>query len=364
MAIITIRKLTKWGGRTRPRWAPWPGLVVLTRVYVFDHTAGRGRPAQTRGSAPLLVTLGLIVVAVAGQSQSVQFDHRYTFGSKYGIHPPKFLSTKAAIGALGTGEHPYGLGYPVGVTTDVRGRLWITDIGTASVHVFDMSSGGYREIRRVGDAILQQPSGIVTDTVGRIYMTDTASGGIYVFDENGEFDHALFKRGEHPLQSPTAIALSEEGRTIYVADPPRNAIVALNREGEVDEILSMPEDRSEPIAISVIDNQLYVLTNRQHRVYILSPAGHLRGELRWDGVTYPTAFAYDRRQQRFLTSNPRSMTVQIFNEEGQNLGAFGQYGDGLEQMKRVDALHIDARGLVYVVDSHEGKVLVFAESHQ
>ncbi len=309
--------------------------------------------------------LFLVETLALGQaSLSVQFDHRYTYGSKYGIHPRKLLSTRAAKAALGTSEHPYGLGYPEGVTTDVRGRVWITDSGTASVHVFDTASGAYQEIRRVGEAMLKQPSGIVSDSVGRIYLTDSGTGGIYVFDENGEFDRSLFRRGERPLEAPAALALSEDGRTIYAADPPRNVVVALNREGEVDLKIELPVERTEPSGISVFNNQLYILSGRQHRVYVLSPSGRPLGELRWDGVAVPTAFTYDQAQRRFLVANPRSATVQIFNEEGQNWGSFGQYGERVDQMKHVDSLYADPHGLIYVVDSHEGKVMVFSESKQ
>jgi sugar lactone lactonase YvrE len=166
------------------------------------------------------------------------------------------------------------------------------------------------------------------------------------------------------LQAPTAIALSEDGKTIYVTDPPRNVVVALNREGEVDSIINLPEERTQPLAISVINSQLYILGAREHRVHILSPAGRVLGELRWDGIAIPTAFTYDPSQRRFLAANPRSTTVQVFDAEGHNLGAFGRYGDGVDQMKHVDALYVDSRGLVYVVDSHQGKVMVFSESRQ
>ena len=40
---------------------------------------------------------------------------------------------------------------------------------------------------------------------------------------------------------------------------------------------------------------------------------------------------------------------------------FGQPGDGVDQMRRIDALHMDSNGVVYAVDSSYGKVLVFAE---
>jgi DNA-binding beta-propeller fold protein YncE len=240
--------------------------------------------------------------------------------------------------------------------------VWITDSGTGSVHIFDVSTGAYLEIHRAGDALLQQPSGIATDAAGRIYLADSGTGGIYVFGEDGEFDRSLFRRGERPLDRPSAIALSADGRTIYVLDPPRNSVVALNREGEINSVFELPEEHSEPRAISVIDNQLYILTDKHHKVYELNAGGRLMGEFRWDDVAVPTAFIFDHRKRRFVVANPRSNTVQVFNDAGQNLSAFGQYGDRADQMKHVDSLYVDRVGLVYLVDSHEGKVLVFAES--
>ena len=227
----------------------------------------------------VLFLLLAAALTAAQPSSSLQFEPLYTFGSQFGIHPPKLLNRKALRAALGNGDFPYGLAHPSGVTTDLKRNVWIADPVTASVHVFGPNNGAYREIRKVGNLPLQQPYGLVTDAAGRVYLTDAAGGGIFVFDENGEYDRALFKRGEHSLQNPTAIALSEDGRTIYVLDPPKNAVVALDREGSINLTITLPEENSEPCAISVINNQLYVLGSRLHRVQILSPAGHPRGEL-------------------------------------------------------------------------------------
>ncbi len=94
-----------------------------------------------------------------------------------------------------------------------------------------------------------------------------------MFNEEGEFDRALFRRGEHPLERPGAMALSENGRTIYVADPPRNVIVELNREGEVNGTIALTPELAGVSALSVIDNQIYVLGGREHRVESFSPDG-------------------------------------------------------------------------------------------
>jgi DNA-binding beta-propeller fold protein YncE len=301
-------------------------------------------------------------LAFGQAAPTIEFRHLYTFGSKEGIHPPTVLNRKPANTALGKAENPYGLVFPVSVVTDLRRRLWITDSGTASVHVFDQTTGAYLEIRRVGEVALKQPSGLAVDGQGRIFLTDSGTGGVFAFDEKGEFGHVVTKPRERLLESPTAIAISEDGKTIYVADPPKNALVELNREGEVNGTIALPPELGEPAAISVMNNQIYVLGNRQHRVGIFSPGGKQRGEAHWDGIQFPSAFTYDTARRRFLVANPQWMIVEIFDEEGKNLGAFGQKGEGVDQMQRVDSVYVDPQGLVYLVDSHHGKVLVFGDA--
>jgi len=186
---------------------------------------------------------------------------------------------------------------------------------------------------------------------------------VFVFDENGEYDRPLIPlRAARLLEGPTAIALSEDGATIFVADPPKSVVVALNREGEALETFPLPPEMNGASGMSVVNNQIYVLGQIQHRVEAFSPAGKLRGEIRWDGIRAPTAFAWDAAHHRFLVANPRIMAVELINEDGQGLGAFGSLGDGIDQMRHIEGIYLDARGQVYVVDSHEGKVLVFAQN--
>jgi DNA-binding beta-propeller fold protein YncE len=311
--------------------------------------------------------LGALLIAAmlnaGAPPHQVEFRHLYTYGTKEGIHPPILLNRKGVRAALGNGDHPYGLVFPVGVTTDLHRRVWIADGVTASVHVFDPVSGAYREIKRAAEAPIRQPSGIASDTQGRVYVADAAAGCIYVFDETGEFDHALMKR-ERVMESPGALAISEDSKSIYVADPPRNVVVELNREGEVNSTIQLPAELHDPTAVSVVHNQIYVLGGQHHRVGIFTPAGRQRGEVRWEGIAFPLAFAYDSARSRFMVVNPRWMIVEVFEEDGTGLGAFGQLGDGVDQMQRVDAMHVDSRGLVYVVDSHHGKVLVFGDAQK
>lgn len=324
----------------------------MVRITTRAHTSrrlGRYLPAAV---------LGILAVSTCGLlAQTVDIDHLATFGSKDGIHPPRFTNKRLAVAAMGASEHPYGLGFPVAVAVDRHDRVWIADSGTASIHIFD-PQGGYREVRKVGATALVQPAGMVADPQGRIYAVDAALRNVFVFDEEGEFDRVLVKNSAL-LQAPGAIALSEDGRTVYVADPPRNVLVALNREGEVNATIQLTEDARDPIALATINNQIWVLGGLHHRVEIFSPAGKRRGDHRWDGIPIPTAFTFIPGERRFLVANPRLMIVEMFEERGRSIAAFGELGDGPNQQRRIEGLSVDQRGRIYVIDSHHGKVLVF-----
>jgi len=279
------------------------------------------------------------------------------------------MNRRFAIAMVGEDVHPYGLAFPTAVTTDDRRRVWIADRGTASVHIFDLAdhhdgaNHGYREIRRAGDIVLQQPAGLATDRQGRVYLTDSSIGNVIVFDKNGAYDRMLrSRRADRMLEKPTAIAISDNARTIYIADPPRHAVVAFNQEGESVGLLGMPGELSEPASISVADNDVYVLDTELRRVQVFNASGRLRRSLQWPDIGVPTAFAYAPALQRFFVANPRWMVVQTYAETdpSRSLAAFGQLGDGVDQMQRIEALHIDPQGNIYVIDSHHGKVLVYS----
>lgn len=298
----------------------------------------------------------------AGQEQgNPQYRHLYTFGTREGIHPPKILNRKAANTAFGRGEFPWGIGSPQGVVTDRKGRVWISDSGTGSVHVFDLDAGSYHEIRRVGDATLQSPSGITEDAVGRIYLADAASGGVYVFDENGDFDRSLIpRRAGRLLENPVAVALSADGSALFVLDAGRQCVVTLNREGEQTAFFVLPQEMHQPVWLSVIHNQVNVLGSFRHMVEAFSPAGKLRGETKWDDIRVPGPFVCGEQLPGCAVVDAGHMVVKVYDESGFAVTSFGQRGVAVDQVQRVDAIHVDAKGRVYLTDTLNGKVVVFA----
>ncbi len=141
-----------------------PSSQPISATSITEPAAGSA--AATWSATAKIIIRGRIEMrrlASAQPAAELEFQHLATYGSKHGIHPPKILNRRPAKAALGEDEHPYGLGFPSGVVSDTKHRVWIADSGTQSVHVFDPATGAYREIRRAGDATLQQPCGLTID---------------------------------------------------------------------------------------------------------------------------------------------------------------------------------------------------------
>jgi hypothetical protein len=74
----------------------------------------------------------------------------------------------------------------------------------------------------------------------------------------------------------------------------------------------------------------------------------------WDGIATPTAFAFDEGRAQVLAANPRRMVVQTFDEAGRNVAVFGRSGEAVDQMLAIDYIHVDRKGVIYLVDSRHG----------
>ena len=314
-------------------------------------------------AALILCVSGADLVAQDSEAASVvQYQHVETFGSKLGIQPPKLLNRRFAKLAVGESEIRYGIAAPMGVIVDTRNRVWIADAGAASIHIFDPAKNGYQQIHRAGDVQLERPAGIDIDRQGRIYVTDSIAGNLLAFDKNGDYTRNLtHRKSERVLRAPTAIALSENARTIYVLDPPQHAVVAFNQEGETIATFGNPGELIEPANIAVVGDDVWVLDTGLHRVQVFTASGRLRRSLAIDGVAYPSGLAYDALRHHYFVGNPSLGTIQAFDEQGRNVGVFGGLGDAVDQVRKIDALYVDANGRVFVVDFRDGKVTVFGE---
>ena len=126
---------------------------------------------------------------------------------------------------------------PYSVATDSRGRIIVTDPGSAGVHIFDFAQQKYKFCRWRA-------------TSAKIPCYRRNGGGgrsrqhlchrlrlrqIFVFDPNGKFQRAIgsLKGGEGYFKRPTGIAVDSAANHIYATDTLRNKIFMLDLQGNI-----------------------------------------------------------------------------------------------------------------------------------
>ena len=104
---------------------------------------------------------------------------------------------------------------PFAVTTDAKGRVYVTDTGLAAVWVFD---GEKKEVRFLGDSGAGQlgtPSGVAVDARGVVFVADAQLDRVIGFDESGKVVLAIGEKEE--FHSPAGLAADQASGRLYVA---------------------------------------------------------------------------------------------------------------------------------------------------
>jgi DNA-binding beta-propeller fold protein YncE len=181
--------------------------------------------------------------------------------------------------------------------------------------------------------------------------------------------------GAHTLDIylPTGLAVSADGST-YAANPFRSEVLKFGPQGEhrytFGEFGTAPGQfrGCEGISIDPL-GRLYVADTGNSRVIRLVDTG---SALVWDAevlgsdeVYFPRAVFVDAQSRLFVVGDTH--TVQVYDLEGRPLPVFSQGSHVLGQMGSAPgefwsprAVFVDREGLLYVADSYNHRVQVFA----
>ncbi len=198
---------------------------------------------------------------------------------------------------------------------------------------------------------------------GRIAVVDGGHHRIVVFDADGDerlrFGRAGTGRGE--LDAPVGIGVDPAGR-LLVADRGNRRIQIYSPEGDFVRQFAVPE-RPIDVAASRDGRELYVTTNRKHRLLVYRPDGRLlrkwgrngadRGEFR-----YPATVAV-LPNRRLAVVDVFNTRVQIFDPDGTFAFQAGRWGVRPGQLFRPKGVAVDAAGRLYVSDSYLNVIQVF-----
>jgi DNA-binding beta-propeller fold protein YncE len=167
------------------------------------------------------------------------------------------------------------------------------------------------------------------------------------------------------LQRPWGLTFDKKGR-LYVADTGAHAVVVTDfGAGTVKrwESLGLRGAFSEPINITVVDDEVFVLDAGLKRVVVLGLDGEFRRFLLPEpGFERPVGIVWDEMRGEFLIVDSGAHELVIVTPTGEIRDRWGRRGDARGEFHYPLGVGIHPNGLVYIVDSFHFAVQVFDRS--
>jgi hypothetical protein len=209
---------------------------------------------------------------------------------------------------------------PYAVEFDSRGRILVTDWGTAALIRFDRDERRMDAFGTQGALRLKQPLGLDVGPGDVIYVADAGLKRVVAFDSEGKVGSAFGREGE--LVNPTDAVVSPDGKRLFVTDSKAHKVVIFDLESG-----------------SVVGS--------------FGERGENEGEF-----NFPTSLAFDAEGNLYVVDQINAR-VQVFAGDGEFLDAFGSLGTGFGSFARPKDVAIDEAGLIYVTDNAFNNVQLF-----
>src|SRR4030067_2384430 len=183
------------------------------------------------------------------------------------------------------GESENQITKPFGIAVDDKGKLYVTDTASLSVHVFDQINGNYNVIREPERGMFVSPVGVDVDKKGNIFIADSILKRIYVFSEKGKYLRDLKPPADDlAFQRPTGIAINREAGLLYIVDTIASKVHVYTTDGQYK--FSFGEEGegdgqfNHPTFIAVTKNgELHISDTLNFRVQIFDKNGECLSKL-------------------------------------------------------------------------------------
>jgi DNA-binding beta-propeller fold protein YncE len=232
-----------------------------------------------------------------------------------------------------SGEAPGGTFYePWGIAVDPSGFVYVTDTWNHRIQKFSpagtlITQWGYFGQAETATAFWG-PRDIVVDREGRVYVTDTGNKRVVVFDGNGnfitEFGSAGLLSGQ--FDEPVGLAVDDEGY-VYVADT----------------------------------------WNQRLQVFMPDESGLTYTPLReWEIVGWYGQSLENKpsiavtAEGRVFVSDPEGYRILEFNNQGEFVRYWGDFGTGPDGFNLPTGLTTDADGGLWIADAGNHRIMHFS----
>ncbi len=292
----------------------------------------------------------------------------YSFSSTKDLGIEKSWWQKVVEFFFGEEQDVAVLKRPQGIAVDCEGKIYITDIGSRCVHIFDIKSKKYQQVRREGSDAFVSPVGVAVTEKGILYVADADRKIIDVFDNDAKYLYSI----NIGLLRPTGLWIS--GNILYIVDTEANQILISDLQGNIQSRIGQRGEQSlqfnYPVYLcakkdvsNVLFDRLYVVDAMNFRLQILRSDGTFLstfGKL-GQGIgqfARPKGVALDSDGHIYL-ADALFDVVQIFDQSGKVLLSFGGSGNGFGNFSLPAGIAIDTDDKIYIVDSGNHRIQVF-----
>jgi DNA-binding beta-propeller fold protein YncE len=257
---------------------------------------------------------------------------------------------------------------PYAQCTDGADRLYVADSNAQAVHLFELNTRQYREVRPNNpEKRFSQPVGITFDAKsGKLFVADSAAARVFVFDRDGK---PLTEIGAGVVKRPCGMAFDAKNDRLLVADTGLHQVVILAPSGKLLARLG-----SRGTGLGQFNYPTNVTLDSRGRIYVSDSLNFRIQQI--NGSTFspirqigrkgdmpgyfgqPKGIACDGDDHLYVV-DAHFESVQIFNDAGELLLDFGNEGRGPGEFWLPAGIFIDPRNRVWVADAYNRRVQVF-----
>lgn len=228
-----------------------------------------------------------------------------------------------------------GIRKPYGVAFG-KSKLYVADSGFGAIHMIDFVKGRWDIFRPEGLGRLKFPIGVTIDPDGVMYVSDTLRGQVLIYNASGRFIGALGAALEMK-----AVDVKVFGDKVYVCDLKSRTVRVYSRLDQqfLHALPKDPEDSAgvlyAPTNLAIDpDGRVYVSDSGMFRVQVYNADGTFLRSIGRHGDAIGE-FARNKgvavdREGRVYVVDAAFQNVQIFTSEGQALLNLGDPGTGAQ----------------------------------
>jgi hypothetical protein len=250
---------------------------------------------------------------------------------------------------------------PARLATDAAGNAYVTDPSAGRITIVD----AYNRVVAVKDGFAS-PLGIVVDGEGRRYVGEAGLGSVAIFGlEWNRLGQLGAGTNEFSLPGHLALDAAPDGLLVYVSDGPAHEIKVYREGALLRRLGSFGSGNGQfnfPAGLWVGgDGELFVVDQNNDRVQVFDRTGAFQRAFTlrppgWTGRSGRAQGIVGDSQGRLYVADTFQGYVKVFASAGTFLGYAGSYADAPGQLRSPAGIALDRNGRLLVASANTARV--------